>query len=200
MESVFNLDYQNQNIDSKITVGIEKLSSVFRGLIWEETKHTGLSPIQLQILIFLKYHSENLSTVSYLAKEFSLTKPTISDAIKVLEQKKIIKKISSKNDTRSYAIQLTALGKKMVVQSENFSLPFFKMIETLDAKDKVQFWNTITKLIFQLNSIGLISVQRVCYTCKFYEQKKNQAFCHLLMSDLKNVDIRIDCPEHQIVA
>jgi DNA-binding MarR family transcriptional regulator len=200
MESVFNLDYQNQNLDGKITVGIEKLSSVFRGLIWEETKNTGLSPIQLQILIFLKYHSENLATVSYLAKEFNVTKPTISDAIKVLEQKKIIKKTSSKNDTRSYLIQLTALGKKMVVQSENFSQPFSKIIETLNTKDKIQFWSTITQLIAQLNTIGLISVQRICYTCKFYEQKKNHSFCHLLMSDLKNIDIRIDCPEHQIVA
>ena len=84
MESIFNLENQNQNLDSKISAGIEKLSSVFRVLIWEQAKNLGLSPIQIQILIFLNYHSEHLATVSYLAKEFSLTKPTISDAIKIL--------------------------------------------------------------------------------------------------------------------
>jgi DNA-binding MarR family transcriptional regulator len=200
MESVFNLEHQNKNLDSKITVGIEKLSSVFRGLIWEQTKNNGLSPIQLQILIFLKYHKESFSTVSYLAKEFNLTKPTISDAIKVLEIKKIIKKSNSKSDTRSYAIQLTAVGKKMIAQAENFSQPFSKIIESIDSKDKIQFWNTITQLIYQLNTIGLINVQRMCYTCKFYEQKKGNAFCHLLKSNLNPTDIRIDCPEHQMMA
>lgn len=200
MESIFNLENQNQNLDSKISAGIEKLSSVFRVLIWEQAKNLGLSPIQIQILIFLNYHSEHLATVSYLAKEFSLTKPTISDAIKILELKKFIKKTSSKEDTRSYVIQLTTSGKKTVLQSEIYTVPFDKIVEKTDKADKELLWKTISELIYRLNSIGLISVQRMCFTCKHYKAKGQNHFCGLLQTQLKNADIRMDCPEHILVA
>ena len=86
--SVFNLDNQNAGLNSKIVAGLERLSQAFRTLLWEKAKEFGLSPIQIQVLIFIHYHSKEKSTVSYLAQEFNLTKPTISDAIKALEQKK----------------------------------------------------------------------------------------------------------------
>ena len=117
--SVFNLDKQNSNLDNKIVAGLERLSQVFRILLWEKAKEYSLSPIQIQLMIFIRYHSQELSTISYLAQEFNFTKPTISDAIKVLELKKLIKKKSDNNDTRRYTIQLTAKGEKIVVETEN---------------------------------------------------------------------------------
>ena len=159
-----------------------------------------VSPIQIQILIFLNYHSEHLATVSYLAKEFSLTKPTISDAIKILELKKLIKKTSSKEDTRSYVIQLTTSGKKTVLQSEIYTVPFDKIVEKTDKADKELLWKTISELIYRLNSIGLISVQRMCFNCRHYKAKGQNHFCSLLQTQLKNADIRMDCPEHILVA
>jgi predicted transcriptional regulator len=41
---------------------------------------------------FLMFHSEEKRKVSYLAEEFNMTKATISDSIKVLEQKKVYSK------------------------------------------------------------------------------------------------------------
>ena len=54
--------------------------------------------LQIQLLIFIKHHSKNKATVSYLAKEFNLTKATISDTIKILKQKKYITKTINAND------------------------------------------------------------------------------------------------------
>ena len=80
--SVFNLNIQNENTGNKIVAGLERLSHVFKTLLWEKAKQHGLSPIQIQLLIFIQYHSDEKNTVSYLAKEFSVTKPTVSDAIR----------------------------------------------------------------------------------------------------------------------
>ena len=92
--SVFNLTEQNFNLESKIVAGLERLSQVFRILLWEKAKENNLSPIQIQILNFVQHHSIEKNTVSYLAQEFNITKSTISDAVKVLEQKNLIKKIT----------------------------------------------------------------------------------------------------------
>ena len=138
--SVFNLDNQNANLDNKIVAGLERLSQVFRILLWEKAKEHSLSPIQIQLLIFIRHHSADKTTVSYLAQEFNFTKPTISDAVKILEQKKLIQKIIDKTDTRSYTINLTATGKKTVLETENFTNPLTEIISKANDPDKIVLW------------------------------------------------------------
>lgn len=194
---VFNLEDQNINLDNKIIAGLERLSQVFRILLWEKAKAYSLSPIQIQLLIFIRYHSADKTTVSYLAQEFNVTKPTISDAIKVLEQKKLIRKLTDSTDTRSYTIQLTAAGKKIVTGTEDFADPLVGMMEQASEKDKAILWDSISDLIWQLNRSGIISVQRTCYNCRHYMVKNKTHFCNLLNLRLETKEIRIDCPEYE---
>jgi DNA-binding MarR family transcriptional regulator len=195
---VFKLDDQNSNLDNKIVAGLERLSQVFRILLWEKAKEHGLSPIQIQLLIFIKHHSQDKSTVSYLAREFNLTKPTISDAIKVLEQKKIIKKSIDANDTRSYTIQLTAAGIRIVSETEDFANPLTEIVSKSKQVDKLVLWESIYSLISQLNKLQIISVQRTCFNCKHYSMKNKNPFCSLLEQKLQVQDIRIDCEEFEL--
>ncbi len=196
--SVFNLTEQNVNLNSKIVAGLERLSQVFRILLWEKAKAYNLSPIQIQLLIFIQHHSAEKTTISYLAQEFNFTKPTISDAIKVLEQKKYIKKIIDSIDTRSYTIQLTATGKKIVSETEDFANPISEIVSTTTNAEKEILWKNISNLIMQLNKLKVISVQRICFNCKHYLLKNKKPFCSLLETKLLQEDIRIDCEEFEM--
>jgi DNA-binding MarR family transcriptional regulator len=89
-QSVFNLDVQNTNVEFRIVAALERLSEAFRVLLWNEAKILNISPIQIQILVFLKFHALEKCKVSYLAQEFNMTKATISDAVKVMLQKGLI--------------------------------------------------------------------------------------------------------------
>ena len=196
--SIFNLENQNTNLDNKIVAGLERLSQVFRILLWEKAKEHSLSPIQIQLLIFIQHHSADKTTISYLAQEFNFTKPTISDAIKVLEQKKLIKKFPDSTDTRSYTIQLSALGKKAVKEAENFTIPLTEIISKTNETDKTILWDNISNLIIRLNKLGVISIQRTCFNCKHYAKNNKTHFCNLLNQKLEIQDIRIDCGEFEI--
>ncbi|WP_418262963.1 MarR family winged helix-turn-helix transcriptional regulator [Flavobacterium faecale] len=193
--SVFNLNQQNSNLDHKIVAGLERISNVFRILLWDKSKRHQLSPIQIQLLIFINYHSQKLSTVSYLAQEFNLSKPTISDTIKTLEQKGYIKKVPVQDDARSYTIEITDLGKNVIFETENYTDPLSAIVSKSNAADKEILWKTISDMILQLNRMEIITVQRTCYNCKFFSNEKNVPFCGLLGQELKNEDIRIDCGE-----
>lgn len=195
MESIFNLNIQNSNLDNKIVAGLDRISQVFKTLLWEKSKTYNLSPIQIQLLIFIKYHSEEKTTVSYLSQEFNLSKATISDTIKTLEQKQFINKIVDKKDTRSYRISLTETGKSIVLETENFVNPLTEIITNSKQNDKLVLWENITNIIQQLNELKIISVQRTCFKCKFYSKSNNKSFCNLLNQNLKTEDIRIDCEE-----
>ena len=101
-KSPFDLSYQNQSTESKIVASLERISQAFRVMLWNESKEHSLSPIQIQVLVFLLHHSEEKRKVTYLADEFNMTKATISDTIRTLEQKELIKKEYEPHDTRSY--------------------------------------------------------------------------------------------------
>ena len=89
-KSDFDLNFQNRNIDGRIVAALERISQAFRVLLWQESKDFSLSPIQIQVLIFLLHHSIDKCKVSYLADEFNMTKATISETVKILEQQKLI--------------------------------------------------------------------------------------------------------------
>ena len=193
--SVFNLNIQNENTDNKIVAGLERLSTIFRALLWDKAKDMGLSPIQIQILLFSNYHALSLCTVSYIAKEFCVTKPTVSDAVKTLEQKGFITKVSITGDSRSYGISLTETGRQVIHLTENFTSPFNAAIATVTDRDKEILWKNISSLIAALNYAGVINVQRTCTACTHYRYDNVTAFCNLLKQELTTRDIRIDCPE-----
>ncbi|WP_422107915.1 MarR family winged helix-turn-helix transcriptional regulator [Winogradskyella sp.] len=196
-ESSFNPDQQEHDVSSKIVAGLERISEVFKVLLWEKAKLVGLSPIQIQILVFIAYHKQSLCNVSYLAKEFNVTKPTISDAVRALDKKGLIVKDYSSSDNRSYSISLSKSGKKIVSATDDFADPLKIQLERLPQSELQSLFGTLSQLIYKLNRSGILNVQRTCYGCQFYTKNDSQDYCNLLKTDLLKQDIRLDCPEFE---
>ena len=197
-KSAFDLEHQNSSIESKIIASLERVSQAFKVLLWNESKDFSLSPIQVQVLIFLLHHSDQKRKVSYLADEVGITKATISDTIKTLEQKHLIKKKYEPHDTRSYIIHLTKKGKDTAEQISLFAKQIQVPVDNLHSIDKENLLLSLLDIIHHLNKSGIITIQRMCFTCHFYKSNKNgqEHFCELLNTKLANTELRIDCEEH----
>lgn len=195
--SLFNPAQQEEDISSKIVAGLERISEVFKILLWEKAKMIGLSPIQIQILIFIAFHNQKLCTVSRLAKEFNVTKPTISDAVRVLDKKGIISKDNASLDSRSYSLKLTELGEKLVAETGDFAQPIQQQIAEFNDDKLESLFGTLCELIYKLNRSGILTVQRTCYACTFYQKNNGKDYCNLLQKELLNHDLRLDCPEFE---
>jgi DNA-binding MarR family transcriptional regulator len=198
-DSIFNPDFQNQNSSSKIIVALERISEAFKVLLWDKAKEFGLSPIQIQILIFVAYHKQELCNVSHLSMEFNITKPTVSDAVKALIKKELIEKDFSSSDNRSYTILLTPSGKEVIKQTEDFANPLKSKLDTFEESKLDDLFHTLSQVIYKLNQAGILTVQRTCFGCKFYKKSNDIHFCNLLEKELQNSDIRIDCPEFDAI-
>ncbi len=196
MKSSFNPNEQQQKLESKIVVALERVSEAFRVLLWNESKEHSLSPIQIQILIFLHFHNEEKCKVGYLAEEFNMTKATISDSVKILLSKNLVTKEIDSTDTRSFVIHLSEEGRKIAKKSSLFATVIEKPLQNLSDQEKKDMLNSMMNLITHLNKIGVISLQRMCFSCSFYEKKRNGHYCNFLNSPLKDYELRVDCPEH----
>src|SRR5690554_4955636 len=196
-KSIFNPEQQQKDISSKIVAGLERISEVFKVLLWEKAKLVGLSPIQIQILIFIAFHKQNLCNVSHLSKEFNVTKPTVSDAIKILDKKGYIIKDYSTEDNRSYSISLSDSGNDLIAQTYDFANPLQTQVDSFSPIELENLFSTLSQLIYKLNRHGILNVQRTCYGCKFYRKNENSDYCNLLQRELINNEIRLDCPEFE---
>lgn len=189
--------FMKQDITHKIVVGLERISEAYKVLLWEKAKTHSISPIQIQLLTFIDNHRIEYCNVSYLAKEFNVTKPTISDAIKVLHQKKFLEKDFSTTDNRSYNLFLTSKGKALLKNIGNYFAPISNEIEKLTSENTKQLYNTLSQLIYQLNKSGVLTVQRTCYGCSYYSKTNNKHHCNLININLLDTEIQIDCPEFE---
>ncbi len=185
------------DLSSKITAGLSRLSEVFKTLLWEQAKDLHLSPIQIQLLNFIAIHKDNLCNVSALAREFHVTKPTISDAVRVLVKKQLLIKDFSSPDSRSYTLHLSTMGKELVDKTISFSKPLKNQLDKMDAREQKRLYASLSWLIYQLNRNGVLTVQRICFGCKFYQKKTNGHYCNFLQMKLMDSDIRLDCPEFE---
>jgi len=196
--SPFDIGHQNKNVDSRIVAALERIAQAFRVLLWSEGSERSLSPIQLQVLIFLLHHPLDKAKVGALADEFSMTKATISDTVKSLEEKRLVRKEADRSDSRSRLIRLTAKGKKTAREASFFASELQKPISKLSVPAKDEFLLTLLQIIHHLNKAGIITIQRMCFTCRHYQNKGGSRFCRLLNSELETHELRIDCPEHEL--
>ncbi|MDQ3792176.1 MAG: MarR family transcriptional regulator, partial [Actinomycetota bacterium] len=63
----------------------------------------------------------------------------------------------------------------------------------------------LMRLIFALQGAGVITVARMCVSCRFFRPDAHQRsasphHCALLDMPLSGVDLRTDCPEHEPAA
>lgn len=198
--SPFNLDYQNSSTESKIIAAFERISQAFRVLLWNECTKHGLSPIQVQVLIFVLYQNRSKSRVSYLASEFNMTKATMSDTVKALGLKGLIEKEVDPNDSRSYSISLTTKGRKIAEETSLFSGEILIAINKLYPEDKENLLLSLISIIHHLYKTDIIAIQRMCLTCvHFIKGDTDHAhFCKLLNVELQPKELRVDCPEHEL--
>lgn len=195
-QSVFDPNFQNQSIEAKIVVGLERIDESFRVSLWQKSKETSLSPIQMQILIFLFFHESEKRKVSYLAKEFNLTKATVSEAIRTLHKKGFIRKETETQDSRSYIIHLTEKGTETAQKTSSFANILLKPLSDLSEKQKEVLLESLLELIKKLQEVNIIQVQRMCFSCRFYAHEEGH-YCKLLSKPLNIQSLRIDCPEYE---
>lgn len=194
-ESTFNPEHQATNTASKVVAALERLSEAFRVMLWQEAKQYGISPIQVQILTYLLHYPEKLKTVTHLAAHFNMTKATISDAIKTIESKGFVRRKEDKEDSRSHTLHLTREGKVVARRVERFAEPMQDSVEVMPAEKQAGMLEQLLGLIQDLNRNLIITPQRMCYNCRFYEKKGKLHYCHLVNAMLKSADLRVDCPE-----
>ncbi len=195
------MNNEYKDIDVRIASSLEKLTQVQKVLLWDVAKKENLSPIQIQFMIFLNSRSEEFRKVSVLAEEFDLTKATVSDAVSNLVDKGLLVKVKHKEDKRSFVLDLTSEGKKIVKRIGNWQHSLVNKINRISDVDKEKVSLFLIELIKQLFDDGTISIARMCLTCENIQRglsgKLNK--CVLTGRLFTDSEVNLNCENHKLI-
>lgn len=195
----FSLDPDSHEGDTanKIVFALERLSHVFRIHWWEENKKYGLSPLQMQILVVLRFQPRR-DSISALAGYLDLAPATVSDAVRVLGEKGYVQKRAHPEDGRRVRIVLTVSGANVAEAVSQFANQIGDYVRALP--NQGIFLESLLTVMEFLQVNGLIPLQRMCTTCRHFRREGPGAtpyYCRLLEKPLRLHELRIDCPEHE---
>jgi DNA-binding MarR family transcriptional regulator len=202
--SLFDPSAQHHDVDARIVAALERLSQVFRVRLREEARRRNLSPIQAQFLVYLLHHDVELRRVSQLAREFDLTQATVSDAVASLETKGLLRREQWPEDRRIVSLRLTPEGDGLATSLSNWADPIREHVEGFSQGERETAMGFLMELAGSLQRSGLITVARMCVTCRFFRRdvrpgEASPHHCGLLNVPLGGSDLRVDCPEHEVL-
>lgn len=198
MQNKIKFYKEEQDPENKILFALERLSQALRSLLWDIAKEEGLSPIQIQFLLYMHTHKERRRRVSNLAQEFGLTQATVSDAIRVLVRRKLVDKKPASSDGRVFTLNLTAKGKRLSLKLSDWQVTFIRCIKKFPLQTKTEVIGFLMELIAELQNSGIINVARMCITCSSFQKdihpgSKKPHRCGFSNMPMGSSEFRFDC-------
>lgn len=188
----------------RIAQGLAKISLALRHSAWQQAGGRNLTPTQAQILNTLSAATAPLGLTA-VADALAITPATVCDSVRVLVDKGLVRKRRSRSDRRAVRLHLTARGRAEARRLAGWPELLMQVIDDLDAPERALFLRALVKMIRNLQERRAIGVQRMCVDCRFfaphvYDDPRKPHHCHYVNEPFGDGELRIDCPDHQLVA
>ncbi len=180
-------------MEEKILFLLSKLCLAQKNILWEQGYKYSLSPTQIEILFAISSYNKPI-TISLLAKEMAISKPTISDSVYALEKKALVKKIPMK-DRRKVGIKITGKGKN-IIKSIHKKNPLLNITKTsLNNHEKSSLFQALLKITSVLKDNGYLQIVRTCPYCGnlIYKASTKSYLCAISKKNLSLSDFQINC-------
>ncbi|MBN2366736.1 MAG: MarR family transcriptional regulator [Calditrichaeota bacterium] len=185
-------------MDQVIIMAMEHLYHTIRSLLWEHAKKEQLSPIQIQMLVYLSGRTTRASTVSEIARQFNLTPATTSDALRVLTRKGLVKKSIDKADKRIVHLSLTPEGNHLTGILSQWTNPILEELQHFSRENREMVLIFFLKFLENLRKKNILKELHICFSCAYFRPDKtaDSGYCILRNLSLKNTDIQLNCSNY----
>ena len=175
---------------------VERLGNLVRADVRAVCNDYGVRPVQLEVLRFLMQCNRYSDTPQAVTEFLGVTKGTVSQTIKVLEQKGLLVKNDDVADKRLVHLKPTLKGRRMVERT----VPAKSLVSGLQHLADTES-ETLEKVLREL----LQSIQKAngyktfapCHTCRFNQQHDGRYLCGLTQEPLMDREVLLICREHQ---
>lgn len=175
---------------------LERLANLVRADARAICNNYGMRPVQLEALGYLTRCNHYSDTPQAVTDYLGLTKGTVSQTLKVLEQKGFISKRTDKDDKRVVHLKPTAIGKRLAQRS----MPAASLdvgFNELSKAEGQQIADSLSSLLRTVQKANGLRTFAPCHSCRFNQKRADGYFCGLTLEPLAVRDVTLLCREHQ---
>jgi DNA-binding MarR family transcriptional regulator len=196
----------SEPLAQRVAAGVQKIGLVMKRRVWQSVGKRGVLPLQGQVLSLLRMQQNRCATVSSLAQELAVKVPTVSDAVKTLEHKGLVKRSRSRKDNRVvHHVQLSARGVRQGSIGAGWPDFLAAAADQLSPSEQVSLLRALIKMIRTLQTRGEIPIARMCVSCRYfqpnvYSDPERPRHCDYVDAPFGARRLRINCAEHKPAA
>jgi DNA-binding MarR family transcriptional regulator len=185
------------DLPGKIVAALDRLARARRAGRQALATGRGLTPLQIDLLSVLAGGPPPAALVGLLAREVGVSQPTVTDSLRALENKGLVRRDADPRDSRRTMVALTTTGHQLAADLADTDDALAEVIGRLPQDVQEATLESLLTLIARLVDNGTITVARTCITCRFHRHDGTTHHCNLLGIDLPTRELRVNCPEHQ---
>lgn len=175
---------------------LERISNLIRGELRAFGVRHGLQPVQLDALAYLAQCNRYSDTPQAVTEFLGLTKGTVSQSLKALEAKGLVRKLADKQDKRMVHIKPTAKGNKLI----EHAIPGQRLARGLNSSEHVigsDLAVALRSLLLGMQHANGLKSFGPCHSCRFNRTTRDGFLCGLTNEPLSKDDTKRICREHQ---
>lgn len=174
---------------------IERLANLLRQEVRAEGQSLGLQPVQQEALYYLSICNRYSDTTLAVTEYLGLTKGTVSQSLKILENKALIARERDNKDKRITHLKLTDKGQKFLADTcppQKYTLA----IQQLSDENKNQTTKLMQQVLRNYQTMTGRTAFGVCHNCKYNQKTTQGMICGLTKEALSLKDSELICREY----
>lgn len=201
MKAMF-FDPQHRKGDqaSRISMMLYRLAQAIKAMNQEEGDKLGLSPVQIQAILFIRHTRSEMATVGQFAKAIGSSHVTAVKILKGIVNKGLASKIRSKSDRRITMLALTPEGLIAANRLEKWGNGLHSVVKSLDETTLEQLGHGLEEVAAGLARQGRINIAEPCEGCVHHvphaAEGDHPHYCQLIRKYLTHEAALKECPEH----
>ena len=175
---------------------LERLNNLLRMEVRALGLKYGLQPVQIEALTYLTRCNRYSDTPQAVTEYLGLTKGTVSQSLKVLEQKEFLRKQQDTQDKRITHLVPTAKGRKVIEQTFP-SKSLESALTTTSSLQVSKLEEILRSILRKMQHINHRKTFAACHTCRFNEHHEKGYVCGLTQEALSKREVQLICREHE---
>jgi DNA-binding MarR family transcriptional regulator len=194
-------DHRRLRLGARVAMAILRLAQAVKKLSLEESADAGLTPVQAQTLLFIRYTKPFLATIGNLAGALGTTHVTAIGVVNGLAARSLVQRLPNPADRRSSLLRLTAAGQETCRRLERWQHTLEESVGALDPADVAALERGLGAVVWTLRAAGHLQVAEPCRGCVHFQENARPGNvephrCALIEAYLSEADSRLDCPDH----
>lgn len=198
--TVYDPAHRRRSRAARVAMALLRLSQAIKALTTAEVSGSGLTPVQSQALLFVRYTKPFLASVGRLAEALGVTHVTALGVIDGLVRHGLVEKVPSPHDRRVTLLRLTPAGEDVCRRLEHFGHLLEDVLADLDTAELERLELGLGALVWKLRDAGVLQVAEPCRGCVHFAENvapgtEEPHRCRLIQRYLSERDAALACPD-----